>query len=80
MDSVAACIDDIEGRLRAEGASVSRVCRQAGIDRSVWHKWKFDGVMPRAATWNAVRNVLRPIIGEVADLPTPVTPAQREVA
>ncbi len=76
MDSVTACIDDIEERLRAAKVSVARVCREAGIDRSIWHKWKFDGVMPRPATWNAVRAVLAPKIGAVAELPVAAADAK----
>ena len=71
MSAFQAQIQEVEGRLRVAKVSVSRVCREAGVDRSVWHKWKFSGAAPRAATWNAVRAVLKPIIGEVADLPVP---------
>lgn len=70
MEGFPAQIEDVERRLRAAKVSVSRVCREAGIDRSVWHKWKFDGKVPRATTWNAVRAVLTPIIGDVAELPS----------
>lgn len=69
MDDFLAQIEDIERRLRTAKVSVSRVCREAGVDRTVWHKWKFDGATPRATTWNAVRAVLTPIIGNVAELP-----------
>lgn len=71
MDALPTAIADIESRLKVAGVSVSRVCRDAGVDRSAWHKWKFGGAVPRASTWGAIQGVLRPLIGEVADLPQP---------
>lgn len=69
MDAFPEQIADIERRLRAARVSVSSVCRDARIDRSAWHKWKFGGARPRAGTWDSVRSVLEPLIGAVPALP-----------
>ena len=67
----AATILEIEGRLRARSVSVAHVCREAGIDRVTWHRWK-GGVPPRRETWGRVVDVLVPLIGPVA----PAAPAE----
>jgi hypothetical protein len=56
--SHAATITSIERRLVERGISVSFVCREAGIDRATWHRWKRDGDKPRSATWDKVQAVL----------------------
>lgn len=58
-------IRDIEARLKGAGHSVAHVCRAAGMDRVTWHRWKKGDARPSDACWEAVRGVLRPLIGEV---------------
>lgn len=69
MDSVSAIIHQIEDRLRGANVSVARVCRAAELDRSAWHRWKAGEAMASPKKWAAVRAVLRPIIGDVPELP-----------
>lgn len=68
MSISAATILEIEGRLRAASVSVAHVCREAGIDRVTWHRWK-GGVPPRRETWGRVAEVLVPLIGPVPPAP-----------
>lgn len=68
--SVTDIILDIEARLRPTGASVARICREADIDRSTWHRWKAGGDVPRGSTWEKVRGALEGRIGSVPALPS----------
>lgn len=79
MTDTPSIILEIEGRLRAAGVSVARICRQAELDRSAWHRWKAGDAPPSERKWNAVRAVLSPVIGEVPELPR-ATPAKAEAA
>lgn len=60
---------DVETRLKAVKVSVARVCRDSDVDRTSWHKWKMEGRRPRKETWDRVKLVLTPLIGEVRDFP-----------
>lgn len=80
MSDLPEIIRDVETRLRAAGVSVAQVCRRADLDRTAWQRWKTGGVPPRKRNWAAVRDVLRPIIGEVPELPGAAPPSPAESA
>ncbi|WP_191085646.1 helix-turn-helix domain-containing protein [Roseococcus microcysteis] len=68
MDHVAA-IAEIERRLVERGVSVSSVCREAGLDRATWHRWKHEGVKPRLGKWEQVQAVVARVLETPAEPP-----------
>lgn len=52
--SVCAELFLIEGRLGAADISVARLCREAGIARSTWDRWRSERTEPNVRTWRAV--------------------------
>jgi transcriptional regulator with XRE-family HTH domain len=49
--------------ISAAGFSVSRVCRQAGIDPSLVSRWKSDRVEPRLSSLAKMRSALEALKG-----------------
>jgi len=70
-------IREIEATLRPEGVSVARVCREAELDRTIWHRWKMGESLPRRSSWQAVRKVLlRYMAPEKVPEEVPLPPAE----
>lgn len=45
----------VEQELGALRISVNALCREAGIDRSTWHRWKAGATQPTDTTWGRVQ-------------------------
>ncbi len=54
-------IAEIEGRLSEAGSTASAVCREAGVARSTWQRWKCGAVSPNIATWQMVEDAVERI-------------------
>jgi hypothetical protein len=69
-------IREIEAELRPQGVSVARVCREAALDRTIWHRWKMGEALPRRSSWQAARAVLLRYLDKVPEeVPAPVAEA-----
>jgi hypothetical protein len=47
-------ITEFETRANKAGLKIAAVLREAGIDRSLWTRWKNGSVEPRLVSWRAV--------------------------
>lgn len=47
-------ISEFEKRLHKSGVKIADVLREAGIDRSMWTRWKNGSTTPRLDNWRAV--------------------------
>lgn len=56
-------IADMDARLKAAGVSASEVCREAGVARSTWTRWKSGEVAPNTATLSRVSEVVDRLAG-----------------
>lgn len=43
-----------EDQVNAAGLKIAAVLREAGIDRSLWTRWKNGTVEPRLVSWRAL--------------------------
>lgn len=47
-------LSKIEAELREVGATVTDVCREAGIARSTWRRWSVGETQPNFGTWQSI--------------------------
>lgn len=47
-------IAEFEKAVRGAGLDIAKVLREAGIDRSMWTRWKNGTTVPRLDNWRAV--------------------------
>lgn len=57
MDN-ASVVEDLEAQARAAGKSISEVCREAGVARSTFTRWKSGDNAPNIRTLRKIQEVL----------------------
>lgn len=72
-------VEDLEAQARARGLSISEVCRQAGVARSTFTRWKSGDNEPNVRTLQKISDVLKAAGGPRQPEPE-ATRAEREVA
>lgn len=60
-------ITQIEARLSKAGSTASAVCRDAGVARSTWQRWKCGAVSPNFSTWQLVEDAVERICAATQD-------------
>ncbi len=70
MDS-ASVVEDLEAQAREAGKSISEVCRQAGVARSTFTRWKSGDNEPNVRTLQKISDVLKATGGPRQPEPTP---------
>lgn len=45
---------EFETKVRAAGITIADVLREAGVDRSLWTRWKNGTTTPRLDNWRSV--------------------------
>lgn len=46
---------EIEARLERAGLTASALCREAGIARSTWQRWKSGETEPTMGSWRSIQ-------------------------
>jgi len=64
MDAVSV-VEDLEAQARARGLSISEVCREAGVARSTFTRWKSGDHTPNFRTIQKISDVLTAANGAV---------------
>ncbi len=64
-------VEDLEAQARARGLSISEVCRQAGVARSTFTRWKSGDNEPNVRTLQKISDVLKAAGGPRQDTPEP---------
>ncbi len=59
-------VADFEKTARLEGLSIADILREAGIDRSMWTRWKNGTTVPRLDNWRAIEKALTDLTKKVA--------------
>jgi len=49
---------DMEARANAARVFISQICREAGVGRSTWYKWKENLAAPSVLVWMRVEKVM----------------------
>jgi transcriptional regulator with XRE-family HTH domain len=52
--STASEVAEFESRLHQQGIRIADVLKAAGVDRSMWTRWKNGTTTPRLDNWRAV--------------------------
>ena len=63
MDS-ASVVEDLEAQAREAGKSISEVCREAGVARSTFTRWKSGSHEPNIRTLQKISDVLTAPTGQ----------------
>lgn len=56
----------LETRAQGAGLRIADVLRHAGVDRSMWTRWKNGDTVPRLDNWRAVERALADLIEQQA--------------
>jgi hypothetical protein len=57
----------IEGRLDASGRTVADLCREAGLARSTWDRWRRGETEPNMRSWRSVTDAVERLITPSSD-------------
>ena len=59
-------ITEFEAKAVAAGVRIADVLREAGIDRSMWTRWKNGTTVPRLDNWRAVEGAFAALTNKTA--------------
>lgn len=67
---------DLEKRVAAAGYTVSDVCREAGIARSTWDRWRRGQFEPRRSVWARAEQAAERLVERSAQAAVPAEAAE----